>query len=157
MNLTSRVIQIQDLDEIFNFESRKLSEVISDENERMFHIWSSRWRRESLQHYLPMGWCFLIRSPDIESSESDEGLLMGYMLAQPFLFLEGQTQCLWVEHISYSSLKARDELCELAYKLSRDKHFQRVLFPNNSGIMNSVAGLKPEIWQPSVISIKTTK
>lgn len=157
MSLSSRVIQIQDLDEILSFEQKRLAESTTDVNEAMFVSWNARWRKESLEHYLPLGWSFLIRDSEMKTADTPEGPLMGYMLAQPFLFLEGQMQCLWVEHISYTSLKARDELCDLAYRLSREKHFQRVLFPNNSGIMNSVASLKPELWQPAVISIKTTK
>ena len=157
MSLSSRVIQIQDLDEILSYEQKKLAETIADSNEAMMAGWNAKWRKEALEHYLPLGWSFLLRDEDMKTSENPEGPLMGYLLAQPFLFLEGQMQCLWVEHLSYASLKARDELCDLAYRISREKHFQRVLFPNNSGVMNSIAGLKPEVWQPSVISVKTTK
>ncbi len=157
MSLSSRVIQIQDLDEILSYEQKKLAETIADSNEAMIAAWSAKWRKESLEHYLPLGWSFLIRDEGLKNSDNPEGPLMGYLLAQPILFLEGQMQCLWVEHVAYSSLQARDELCDLAYRISREKHFQRVLFPNSSGVMNSIAGLKPEIWQPSVISIKTTK
>ncbi|MFN8945377.1 MAG: hypothetical protein ACK5WZ_12240 [Pseudobdellovibrionaceae bacterium] len=157
MSLSSRVIQIQDLDEILSFEQKRLAESTPDSSEATFATWSARWRKESLEHYLPLGWSFLIRDVDVKTPESPEGALMGYILAQPFLFLEGQMQCLWVEHISYTALQARDELCDLAYRISREKHFQRVLFPNNSGVMNSIAGLKPEVWQPTVISVKTTK
>ena len=148
MSSTSRVIQIQDLENILLFEQKKMAEQAMGQEEAMFATWSARWRKESLEHYLPLGWSFLIE---------DESILQGYLLAQPFLFLEGQMQCLWVEHLSYNSLKVRDELCDLAYRISREKHFQRVLFPNNPGIMNSVTSFKPEIWQPAVISVKTTK
>ncbi len=157
MSLYCRVIQSADLEEIMSFERKKMVEVYPDEMERDIQSWNARWRKESLEHYLPLGWSFLARFEDTDSEFSDEGLLAGYFIAQPLLFLDGQTQSLWIEHISYASLKARDELCELAYKLSREKHFQRVLFPNSAGIMNSISGFKPESWQPQVISIKTTK
>ena len=157
MSLYCRVIQLSDLSEISQFEQEKLVQSMPDENDRTFHTWAARWRPEALEHYLTMGWSFLARDPDTKSVHSSEGTLVGYFLAQPFLFMEGQTQCLWVEHLNHSSLQARDELCDLAYKLSREKHFQRVLFPNLPGVANSVTTMKPEPWQPSVLSVKTTK
>lgn len=157
MSLFCRVVQIQDLPEILDFEDRKLVEMIPDEMERTLHSWNVRWRKESLEHYFPLGWSFLVRDQEKRSEYSDEGLLAGYFLAQPLLFLDGQTQSLWVEHLQYASLQARDELCELAYKLSREKHFQKVFFPNVSGINNSISALKAETWNPAVMHIKTTK
>lgn len=157
MDLFCRVIQTQDLAEILDFETKKLQELIPDEMERTFQSWNARWRKESLEHYLPLGWSFLARNSEISSPFSDEGQLVGYFLAQPLLFLDGQTQTLWVEHLQYASLKARDELCELAYKLSREKHFQKVIFPNVSGINNSIAAFKAENWNPATMSVKTTK
>lgn len=148
MSLEGRVIQLQDLDEIIQFESLKLKEQVADEMEQEFAKWSARWRKESLEHYLPLGWSFLVR---------DQQRLVGYFLAQPFLFLEGMTQTLWVEHISYSSLEARDFLCELAYKMSREKHFQKAIFPDLPGIQNAITPLKPERWLPSMIIVKTAK
>jgi hypothetical protein len=157
MNLYCRVIQISDLPEIMEFEQRKLAQAVSDENERTFQSWNARWRKEALEHYLPMGWSFLARDQELPSPHSSEGTLVGYFIAQPFLFMEGMTQCLWVEHLNYSALQARDELCDLAFRLSREKHFQRVLFPNIPGVANSVTTMKSELWQPSVLSVKTTK
>lgn len=100
---------------------------------------------------------FLARNKEIPSQHSPEGLLVGYFTAQTLLFLDGQTQSLWVEHISYSSLQARDQLSELAYKLAREKHFQRVFFPNASGIINSINSYKPESWNPQSYLVKTVK
>jgi hypothetical protein len=157
MSLYFRIIQIDDLSEILDYEQKKLANLVPDETERTLQSWNARWRQEALEHYFPMGWSFLARDKDIQSPNSSEGALVGYFMAQPFLFMEGQTQCLWIEHLSYSSLQARDELCDLAYRLSREKHFQRVLFPNISGIANSIANMKPEAWQPGVFSVKTTK
>ena len=157
MSLFCRVVQIQDLQEILDFENKKLQELIPDEMERTLHSWNVRWRKEALEHYLSLGWSFLARDKDKPSSYSDEGLLVGYFIAQPLLFLDGQTQSLWVEHLQYGSLQARDELCELAYKLSREKHFQKVFFPNESGITNSISAFKAETWNPAVMHIKTTK
>lgn len=157
MALFCRIVQLQDLDEILDFENKKLQEQIPDEMERTLASWNARWRKEALEHYLKLGWSFIARDKDKPSSFSDEGLLVGYFIAQPLLFLDGQTQSLWVEHLAYASLQARDELCELAYKLSREKHFQKVFFPNIAGINNSISAFKAEAWNPGVMSVKTTK
>ena len=157
MGLFCRVIQIQDLNEILEFENKKLIETIADEMERTLHSWNVRWRKESLEHYLALGWSFLVRDEDKASNFSEEGLLVGYFLAQPLLFFDGQTQSLWVEHLQHASLQARDELCDLAYKLSREKHFQKVFFPSGTAINNSLTALKAEVWNPAVMHIKTTK
>lgn len=156
MSLFCRVIQPSDIDALLNFENRKLAENIADENERNFHSWNARWRKEALEHYLPMGWSFMALSRD-GATTGEQEILMGYFIAQPLLFVDGQTQSLWIEHMGYSSLQARDELCELAYKLCREKHFQKVLFPHLSGISNGLSSFKPEAWAPPTISVKTTK
>lgn len=155
MSLFCRVIQLQDLEQIFAFEQKKLMETIADENERTLQSWHAPWRKESLSHYIPMGWSFL--AFDSSDAEENKKELVGYFIAQPLLFLNGQTQSLWIEHMSYSSLQARDELCELGYKMAREKHFQKVFFPNSQGVVNGVNSFKPEIWQPQMISVKTTK
>lgn len=157
MSFFCRTIQIEDVPELIDFEEKKLLETVPAEEDRIFAKWNSRWRQESLEHYAKIGWSFLARNKDMPSSFSSEGQLVGYFTAQPLLFLEGQTQSLWVEHISFSSLQARDQLSELAYRLSREKHFQRVFFPNSSGIINSISGFKPELWTPQNYSVKTVK
>lgn len=157
MGLFCRIIQASDLPEILDFENRKMIESVPDEQERTLMSWHARWRKESLDHYLPMGWSFLVKNPETATAIRPEGELVGYFIAQPVLFFDGQTQSLWVEHLSYSSLQSRDELCDLAYRLSREKHFQRVFFPNVSGIANSVAGFRPEPWSAAVICVKTTR
>lgn len=157
MSLFFRIATIEDLSEIQEFEKKKLQDSVADEMERELQSWQAKWRREALEHYLPSGWSFIARNPDIESPSSSEGALVAYFLAQPLVFLEGQTQSLWVEHIAYSSLKARDEICDLAYRLSREKHFQRVYFPNNTSIQNAISNLKPHAWSTSAVYVKTTK
>lgn len=157
MSLYCRVIQQADLQEILDFETKKLQEAYPDEAERLFASWSSRHRPEALQHYISVGWSFLARDQDLVTEAFPEGPLVGYFIAQPLLFLDAQTQTLWVEHVQYSSLQARDELCELAYKLSREKHLQRVYFPKENGVPNSISTFKPEAWQPGTLFAKTTK
>lgn len=157
MSLSLRIIQVGEIDEILEYENRKLAEQIPNEIDRELHAWNTRWRRESLEHYIPMGWSFLARDPSQPSPHSPEGLLVGYFIAQPMLFLDGQTQSLWVEHLQYSSLMARDGLCDLAYRLSREKHFQRVYFSKVPAIMNSIKQAGAEDWNPQVVYIRTTK
>lgn len=157
MSLYLRVIQMEDLEEILQFERAKLSETVSDEMERELKSWNSRWRKESLNHYLPMGWCFLARDRNLPSPHSQEGMLVGYFLAQPLLFFDGNTQSLWVEHMQYNTLQARDELCELAYKLSREKHFQKVFFPESQSVLNAVKTFRAQNWDPQVLSVPTSK
>lgn len=148
MSLELRIIEPTEIEEILDFEMRKLIDTIPDETTRTFQVWNSRWRKEALEHYLKLGWSFLAR---------DNGKLVGYFLAQPMLFLEGQTQSLWIEHIQFSSLEVRDALCDLGYRLSREKHFQRVYFPNSGSIGNAIKSFSPTDWQPAVSLVKTTR
>jgi hypothetical protein len=157
MSLYLRIIQKDDLDEILDFEKARLRETMADEMERELHSWNARWRKEALEHYLPMGWSFLARDKNLESQFSKEGLLAGYFLAQPLLFFEGQTQSLWIEYMNYTTLQARDELCELGYKLCREKHFQKVFFPETQGVMNAVKAFKAQSWDPHVLIVPTSK
>lgn len=157
MSLFFRIATLNDLNEIYDFESKKLQETVSDPMEREMQSWQAKWRKESLEHHLANGWSFLARDPQIQSSHSSEGHLVAYFLAQPLLFLDGQTQSLWVEHVSFSSLQARDEICDLAYRLSREKHFQRVYFPTMGNLQNSISQMKPQPWSQSAVFVKTTK
>lgn len=157
MSLSLRIILPAEIDEILDFENRKLAEQVPNETDRQLQSWSTRWRREALEHYLPLGWSFLARDTAQPSPYSPDGLLVGYFIAQPMLFVDGQTQSLWVEHLQYSSLQARDELCDLAYRLSREKHFQRVYFAKVPAIMNAVKQAGAEDWNPQVVFLRTTK
>lgn len=156
-SLVFKVAQAHEIDEILDFENKKLAETTPDENDRIMEGWRAKWRKEALEHYLPTGWCFVARNPNQTSSFSKEGTIVGYFLAQPLLFFEGHTQSLWIEHLQYSSLQSRDELCDLAYRLSKEKHFQKVYFPNSQLIANSVRPLKGESWAPQVLHITTSK
>lgn len=152
-----RTAQLSDLDELLAYENEKLQIQISDEIERSMASWHARWRKESLEHYLKSGWSFVLRNPTQSSSFSKEGRLLGYFLAQPFLFVEGMTQTLWVEYISYSTASDRDELIQLAYRLSREKHFQKVIFPKESDLKNSNLNFPTEPWATEALSVKTSK
>ena len=148
---------IDNLEEILTYENNKIKEIHSTEIEQSLARWNSRWRQESLEHYLKLGWSFIMRDQELASPYSTEGGLSGYFLAQPLLFLDGQTQSLWIEHISFINLSARDQLCEFAYKLSRDKHLQKVYFPSQGSVLNSVNSFKATPWTPEVAQVLTTK
>lgn len=148
---------LANLNELLAYENHKLKELYQTEIEQSMARWNSRWRQESLEHYLKSGWSFILRDPDMKSDESSDGALLGYFLAQPLLFLDGQTQSLWIEHISFSNPAARDQLCEFAYKLSREKHLQKVYFPSQNIVLNSVTPYKATPWTPEMVQVLTTK
>lgn len=146
MNLNFQIIQLSDLDDIIQFEQKLLAEVVPDEMERTMHSWKAKWRKESLEHYLPMGWSFLAKDADSK--------VVGYFIAQPLLFFDGNTQTLWVEHIQSENPTIMNQLIEIAYKLSREKHFQRVLFPE---LINKLAIFESQKWNPLVSAAWTSK
>jgi hypothetical protein len=143
--LTSEIAALQ------SFEQKRLAEFVPDEDERKIQSWHARWRQESLEHYLNLGWSFAAK---------DDGEVKGYFLAQPLLFFDGQTQSLWIEHVQFTNIQARDVLCDFIYKLAREKHLQKVYFPketNQGSIANGLTHFKPEAWIPPVLQVKTTK
>ncbi|MCB0391624.1 MAG: hypothetical protein KDD58_10040 [Bdellovibrionales bacterium] len=121
-----KVLRPRDIDHIINFEKDLLLQEIEDDTEREFAAWQAPWRVEALEHYLPLGWSFA-------AWEGDEGdsPLLGYFLAQPFLFYKGMTQSLWLEHLQSRSENIKNELLDLAYRLCREKHFQQLLLTLN--------------------------
>ncbi len=121
MKVEYRIAQVADLDAIYQFAESQLKEQIPDDMERMIKIWESRFRKEGLDHYLKMGWSFI--------AENESNHCVGYFLGQPLLFVEGHTQTLWVEEVRAQSEQISAELIDISYKLSRDKHFQKVILP----------------------------
>lgn len=148
MSLTLQILQLSELDELSNFESDKLKLEMPDEVERNFASWQARWRKESLEHYLPLGWSFIARH---------DGKIVGYFIAQALLFLDGQTQSLWVEHMQFVDQTTCDALVELAYRLSREKHLQKVYLPDQVSIQKSAQMFKSEPWSPAMVQLRTTR
>lgn len=168
MTLNTRIMHITDLDHIIKFEKQILSQTVTDEMEREIQSWNSRWRSESLNHYLPMGWSFVAfdkpnHKENNSSHSTDENFdhLRGYFIAQPLLFFDGQTQSLWVEHFQCLDETAAQDLFELAYRLAREKHFQKVYFPakllQSPAIAKLADSWKSMPWEPETIFLKTTK
>ena len=114
-----QVLGSLDIDEIYNFALQQLREQNLGEVATTFKSWQAKWRREALEHYLKLGWSFIARR---------DGAVVGFFLAQPFLFFRGQTQSLWVEWIESSGAEVTEALIDVAVKVAREKHLQRVLF-----------------------------
>jgi hypothetical protein len=144
-----RVLRNEDVEPILAYESERLTRVEPDENERQFKAWHASWRRESLQHYLPLGWSFGI---------FNGAKVSGYFLAQPQLFTRGLTQTLWVERIVADQSNTISELVDIAYKLSREKHLQRILFSvqdDTRDLAGAIQQLQP--IHDNLFELKTAK
>ena len=112
--------------------------------------WTAPWREESLNHHLPQGWSFGIWN--------EQRKLRGYFIAQPLLFLDRQTQSLWVEAVQAMTPEDFDLLCETAIKLGREKHLQRVYFPKSASQRWTLpASYKSEAWGAEHCFVKTVK
>lgn len=149
MNVEYRIAQLADLDAIYQFAEAQLKISVPDDTERMMKIWDSRFRKEALEHYLKLGWSF------VATDQSDK--LVGYFLGQPLLFFEGQTQTLWVEDVQAKSSEVLADLVEISYKLSRDKHFQKVILPQVTQTVLASKNIKFQNQSHSTIWCKTTK
>ena len=165
MSVSYRIAQIQDSEVIYQFAEDKLrldlkqapknSQSIDfemNEMDFMMKIWESRFRKEALEHYLKLGWSFLAYE-----RLGEKEILKGFFLGQPFLFFEGQTQTLWVELIMAVDYKIEAELTEIAYKLSRDKHFQKVILPSSVTTLHYEKSLPFQKWSNDYVWLKTTK
>lgn len=146
MDLQARVLTLDEIDEILEFENSRM--IGADSTQDMISSWHARWRREALEHYLPLGWSFAMR----DRSQR----LHGYFLAQPLLFFRGYTQSLWIEHMSFTSEDVRDSLIEIAYKWGRDKHLQRVLFGEYELYKNGFQGFPVQKISDTIGEAKTT-
>jgi hypothetical protein len=144
--LEFQVLALQDINEVYNFGEQRLRSEIADENERTFRSWTVKWRKESLEHYLKLGWSFIAR---------EAGQPVGFFLGQPFLFFRGQTQTLWIEHIEARDAQVRASLIEIAVKVAREKHIQRVLFSEPEPVANSFYG--GQVVSDVITEVKTTK
>lgn len=115
-----KILTLEEFQDIIDFEKAQLT---GNDFEKEMSTWHARWRRESLEHYLPQGWSFVKRD-----SKENGKKIRAYILCQPLLFFEGWTQSLWVEHVSALSTPEGVEMIEIAYRWARDKHLQKVFF-----------------------------
>ncbi len=140
----------KDVDLVLSFEKEKLKNTTDNPVQAELDSWSAPWRKESLEHYLPLGWSFGF----FDSVTND---FLGYFLAQPLLFYRGLTQNLWVEHFSYSEGSSAEEMLDVAYRTARSKHFQSVLFYNCDSYSDHLGFVKTEKLSENTLLVKTTK
>lgn len=149
--LSFQVLSLLNRDEVTAYARARLDMTVADEQERMFASWHAPWRPESLDHYLSNGWCFAARI-----GEGANQKIVGFYLAQPFLFMTGLTQTLWVEHLDADDLNIARALADVAIRVGREKHLQQVLFTDRT---RHAEMLQPWSTQSldSIAVVKTTK
>ena len=150
MAIVHQVLSLPDLDEVYAYAFSKLEKREPNEQDRLFYSWSAKWRKESLEHYLKLGWSFIARDEQTQQA-------VGYFLAQPFLFFRGQTQTLWVDHVETNDADIEKELVDIAVKVAREKHLQRVLFADAEKLAKALESWNPEPLESNILIIKTTK
>lgn len=147
--ITYRIAQLADVDPVFQYESKKIFDPQLDEIENQIQIWNSFFRKESLEHYFKLGWSFL--------AVGDNQEIKGFFMGQPLLFVDKQTQSLWVEHISADHSDIYTELVDIAYRLAREKHFQKVLFSDVVKAEPLTKSFPFTTYERQITYLKTTK
>lgn len=147
--VTYRIAQLDDVAAVFEYESRKHFDSNLDEIENQIFIWNSHFRKEALEHYFKTGWSFVAVGPKQQ--------IAGFFMGQPLLFVDKQTQSLWVEYVSADSDAVYTELVDIAYRLSREKHFQRVLFAEEVSGRSLTKSFPFQKWDRTSTVLKTTK
>lgn len=145
-----KVLHLENKPALIHLEQSLLESSELNEIERELQGWNAPWREEALNHYLPLGWSFGIWGEGHH--------LKGYLLAQPFLFFQGLSQVLWVEHLAFKDEETAHKLVEIAYRWSRDKHLQKVLFSKvNPSLSPILSGDLARLYTEPVIEVKTAK
>ena len=147
-----QILSYGELDEVLAF-SRARSDQAGP-----FIEWSASWRKESLEHYLKIGWSMSRRDPQT-------GRLLGYILAQPFLFMRQQTQTVWIEHVEGETPAIVSELLDTVIRVSREKPMQRVLmeYPpkaqgaNDFGRAEVIRSRGGRMIEEDIVEFPTTK
>lgn len=147
--MTYRIAQLDDVESVYSYELKKTTSATDNEYDQMMAVWNSSFRKESLEHYFKLGWSFLA----LDSQQN----VKGFFLGQPLLFFDLQTQSLWIEHVSAINESIATELIEIAYRLAREKHFQRVLISENIKELNLTKDFPFQKWPRSIQFLKTTK
>lgn len=147
--MTYRIAQLDDVETVYNFELGQTSQSSDDEFEKMIAVWSSPFRKESLEHYFKLGWSFIAFNAKKE--------VVGFFLGQPLLFFDQQTQSLWIEHVSGINSTISTELVDIAYRLAREKHFQRVLLSEKIQKLDLQKSFPFQDWERTIQFLKTTK
>lgn len=146
---TYRIAQLDDVEKVYQFEVQQKFQGDEDNFENKMMIWDSSFRKESLEHHFKLGWSFI--------ATDDKGEIKGFFLGQPLLFVDRQTQTLWIEYVSATNDDILTELVDIAYRLSREKHFQRVLLSKSVSEKNLNKTFPFQNWDRTTVSLKTTK
>jgi len=146
-----KILQAYDAAAIEQFEKDRLAKSDLDPFEAEMQSWNSAWRKESLEYYLPTGWCFGIWSDDTHTK------LTGYFLAQPLMFIDKLTQTFWVEHLQGDTPKEIQDLIQVAVRLAREKHFQKVIFRDNEFLHESLVQMNAHPVESGLVEILTSK
>ena len=152
MELHPKILGLSDLELILDYEQAELQKTVSDDMEREMAGWHAPWRKEALEHYLPLGWSFgLFETPN------ENPIFHGYFLAQPQLFVRGLTQSLWLEHMNFDSDESGRQLLDVAYRFSREKHLQSLLMPKGKWQNLLPDNAKVSNWEQNYVQVKTAK
>lgn len=146
---TYRIAQLDDVERVLQFAINMNFPEDPESFENKMMVWDSSYRKESLEHYLKLGWSFV--------AFDSENKLAGFFLGQALLFVDKQTQTLWVEYVLAVNDEVKTELIDIAYRLSREKHFQRVLLPSELQNEKLTKSLPFQNWGRSTSVFKTTK
>ncbi len=146
---TYRIAQLEDVDSVHQFAIKMNFPEDPESFENKMMVWDSAYRKEALEHYLKLGWSFV--------AFDAENKLAGFFLGQALLFLDKQTQTLWIEYVLAVNSEVKTELIDIAYRLSREKHFQRVLLPSELKNEKLTKPLPFQDWERKTSALKTTK
>ena len=138
----------EDLESILALEKSKALADGSDEIEASMKEWSSRWRREALEHYLPLGWSFGV---------FDNDKLQSYVIAKVIPFFRSYTQVLWIENITTKDKLDKAQLMDVLYKYSKEKHLQYVMMDENINISELNLDIPLEEISDRFFQVRTTK
>ena len=119
--MKTQVLTLSNIEEIQNFETSIMKEKGLSPSDIIFESWKGSTTDEFLEYFLPLGWSMGIWN-NLQK-------LQGYFLGNVLLFHRGNMQTLYLEHISFKHSKILDEIIELAYRLAKEKHLQRVMLP----------------------------
>lgn len=150
MDKDLRVLTFGDLEPILELNRSQFSG--EDELADSMKEWHARWRRESLEFYLEKAWSFGY----FVESQTGKLELSAYFLAQPILFFRTMTQTLWIEHCYFNNSQEIQQLMEVAYKLSREKHLQRLVF-DDPRLLEYVKAYKHNKLNENFYEVLTTK
>ncbi len=146
---TYQIAQLDDVEQVHQFEIKLQFPDDPESFENKMQVWDSCYRKESLEHYFKLGWSFI--------AFDNENKIAGFFLGQPFLFVDKQTQSLWIEHVSALNDEVKTELIDIAYRLSREKHFQRVLLSSSFEKQSLTKSFPFQKWDRQISTLKTTK